>query len=103
MILKAPQFHSFTVSQNGMGGGVRNVWGGGVFGYGGVGRNSVVSGSWLVVRTAGSEGTSEGVNERMSDEVSRGRGNGKAAFSSQFPALRAEAAFVAPAFPWSLA
>ena len=38
----------------------------------------------------------------MSDEVSRGRGNGKAAFSSQFPALRAEAAFVAPAFPWSL-
>jgi len=38
----------------------------------------------------------------MSDEVSRGRGNGKAAFSSQLPALRAEAAFVAPAFPRSL-
>jgi hypothetical protein len=38
----------------------------------------------------------------MSDEVSRGRGNGKAAFSSQLPALRAEAAFVAPVFPWSL-
>jgi hypothetical protein len=26
MISKAPQFHSFTVSQNGMGGGVKSKW-----------------------------------------------------------------------------
>jgi hypothetical protein len=38
----------------------------------------------------------------MSEEVSRGREDGKAAFSSQLPALHAEAAFVAPAFPCSL-
>jgi hypothetical protein len=30
LILKAPQFHSFTVSQNGMGGGVGIHGGGGV-------------------------------------------------------------------------
>ena len=38
----------------------------------------------------------------MSDEVSRGKGNGKAAFGSQLPALRAEAALFGPAFLWSL-
>jgi len=38
----------------------------------------------------------------MSEEVSRGREDGKAAFSSQLQGLRAEAAFVAPAFLWSL-
>jgi len=38
----------------------------------------------------------------MSEEVSRGREDGKAAFSSQLPALRAEAALFGPAFLWSL-
>jgi hypothetical protein len=38
----------------------------------------------------------------MSEEVSRGRGNGKAASGSQLPALHAEAALFGPAFPCSL-
>ena len=58
MILKAPQFHSFTVSQNGMGGGVRIYGGVGAGGMGG-GVKTVVSEQWSVVRKAGNPVVSE--------------------------------------------
>ena len=46
-----------------MGGGVRNIWGGGVFGYGGVGVGAGFRCQGSGVRKTGNEGTSEGVNE----------------------------------------
>jgi len=59
LIPKAPQFHSFTVSQNGRGGGSRTV----------------VSGWWLVVRKAGKTLAGELLSV-VRERAVRGLGNG---------------------------